>query len=66
MTTCHIELTPAEVKLTHAALRSLLADLSHDDHDLVHIVRGVLAKLPPSEEIAAIRLEPARRHATTA
>jgi hypothetical protein len=64
MTTYHVELTPAELKLTHTALRSLLADLRHDDHDLLAIVRGTLAKLPPAEEIAAIRLETSRRHPT--
>jgi hypothetical protein len=65
MTTYHVELTPAELKLTHTALRSLLADLSHEDHDLLEIVRATLAKLPPADEIAAIRLEPVGRRTTT-
>jgi hypothetical protein len=60
--THHLELTPPEVKLTHTALRSLLADLGHEDHDLVEILRGVLAKLPPADEIAAIRLPPTTHH----
>jgi hypothetical protein len=66
MTTYHVELTPEELKLTHSALRSLLAGLSHEDHDLLDIVRATLAKLPPAEEIAAIRLAPGRRRTTTA
>jgi hypothetical protein len=61
MATYHVELSPAELKLTHTALRSLLADLRHDDHELLAIVRGALAKLPPAEEIAAIRIEWVRR-----
>jgi hypothetical protein len=64
MATYHVELTPAELKLTHTALRSLLADLRHDDHELLDIVRGTLAKLPPAEEIAAIRLDPGRHRRT--
>jgi hypothetical protein len=64
MTTYHVDLTPEELKLTHSALRSLLADMSHEDHDLLDIVRGVLAKLPPAEEITAIRIDTARRHRT--
>jgi hypothetical protein len=66
MTTYQVELTPAELKLTHTALRSLLADLSHDDYDLVRIVRDALAKLPPAEEIAAIHLGAAHRRTTAA
>ncbi|HMJ35578.1 MAG TPA: hypothetical protein VK501_16840 [Baekduia sp.] len=66
MTTYHVELTAEELKLTHSALRSLLADLSHDDHELLDIIRGVLAKMPPAEEIAAIRIEPSRRRRTPA
>jgi hypothetical protein len=56
MSTFHLELTPAELKLTHTALRSLLADLSHEDHELLDIVRSVLAKLPPGDEVAAITI----------
>jgi hypothetical protein len=66
LTTYHLELTPAELKLTHTALRSFLGDLSHEDHDLVDIVRGALGKLPPAEEIAAIRLGPAHDRSTAA
>jgi len=62
MTSFMLELTPPELKLTHTALRSLLGDLRHDDHELRAIVRGTLAKLPPAEEIAAIDLDAERLH----
>jgi hypothetical protein len=58
----HLELTSAELKITHTALRSLLSDLGHDDRELRDLVRGVLAKLPPTEEINAIDLALRRRH----
>jgi hypothetical protein len=59
-----LELTPAELKLTHTALRALLSDLRHDDREIRDVVRGVLAKLPPQETIEAIDLrgELARLH----
>ncbi|WP_187368776.1 hypothetical protein [Baekduia soli] len=60
MHTFHLELTPSELKLTHTALRALLADLGHEDHDLMDIIRATLAKLPPPQDIAAIRLDPPR------
>jgi hypothetical protein len=62
--TVAVELTPAELKLTHTALRSLLSDLRHDDRAIRDVVRGALAKLPPQEAIDAIdlRAELARLH----
>jgi hypothetical protein len=51
-----LELTPAELKLTHTALRALLSDLRHDDREIRDVVRGVLAKLPPQETVDAIDL----------
>jgi hypothetical protein len=51
-----VELTPAELKLTHTALRALLSDLRHDDREIRDVVRGVLAKLPPQEAIDEIDL----------
>jgi len=66
MTAFHLELTPEELKLTHTALRSLLTDLSHDHGEMRSVVRGVLAKLPPAEEIAAIDLSHMDVHRRTA
>jgi hypothetical protein len=51
-----LELTPRELKVTHTALRSLLNDLGHDEHDVQQIVRAVLAKLPERQSIEAIDL----------
>ena len=51
-----LELTPRELKVTHTALRGLLNDLGHDEHDVQQIVRGVLDTLPPSEAIESIDL----------
>jgi hypothetical protein len=52
-----LELEPAELKVTHTALRALLNDLGHDEYDVQRIVRAVLAKLPPAEEVEAIDLQ---------
>jgi hypothetical protein len=51
-----LELTPAELKVTHTALKSLMNDLGHDEHDVQRIVRSVLAKLPPAASIESIDL----------
>jgi hypothetical protein len=51
-----LELTPAELKVTHAALRSMLDDFGHDERDVLAVVRRVLAKLPDEHSIRAIDL----------
>jgi len=53
----HLELTPAQLKLTHTALRSLLDDFGHDERDVGAVVREVLDKLPDEHAIRAIRLD---------
>ncbi len=53
----HLELTPAQLKLTHTALRSLLDDFGHEDHEVHAIIRQVLDKLPDEHAIRAIRLD---------
>ena len=50
----HLELTPAQLKVTHAALRGFLNDFGHDERDVHDIVRAVLAKLPDEGSIRAI------------
>ena len=52
-----LELTPAELKVTYNALKTLLNDFGHDEYDVQRLIRSVLEKLPPAEEIEAIRLE---------
>jgi hypothetical protein len=51
-----LELTAAQLKVTHSALRSLLDDFGHEERDVREIVRAVLAKLPDEASIRAIRL----------
>jgi hypothetical protein len=53
----HLELTPAQLKLTHTALRSLLDDFGHEEAEVVKIIHDVLAKLPDEHAIRAIALE---------
>lgn len=53
----HLELTPAQLKLTHTALRSLLDDFGHDEPDVHRVIREVLDKLPDEHAIRAIRLD---------
>jgi hypothetical protein len=51
-----LELTPRELKVTYSALKSLLNDFGHDEHDVQELVRSVLAKLPEPQRIQAIDL----------
>jgi hypothetical protein len=53
----HLELTPAQLKITHTALRSLLDDFGHDERQIHVIIHEVLAKLPDEHAIRAIQLE---------
>ena len=53
----HLELTPAQLKITHTALKSLLDDFGHDEHDVARVVHEVLDKLPDEHSIRAIDLD---------
>ena len=59
--TYHLELTGPELKMTWTALRSMLNDFGHDQPEVHRVVRGVLAKLPPAEEIGLIDMSEAFR-----
>jgi hypothetical protein len=63
-----LELTAAQLKVTHTALKSLYDDLGHEERDVQRVVREVLAKLPDEHDIRAIDLqrELARRRGTAA
>jgi hypothetical protein len=63
-----LELTAAQLKVTHTALKSLFDDLGHEEHDVQDVVREVLDKLPGEHEIRAIDLkrELARRREAAA
>ena len=52
-----LELTAAQLKIVHTALKSLYDDLGHEEHDVKQVVQAVLAKLPGEHEIRAIDLE---------
>jgi hypothetical protein len=51
-----LELTAAQLKIVHTALRALHDDLGHEEHDVKQVVSAVLAKLPGEHEIRAIDL----------
>jgi len=51
-----LELTPAELKVTYNALKTLLNDFGHDEYDVQRIIRSVIDKLPPPASIEAIDL----------
>ncbi len=57
----HLELTPAQLKITHTALRSLLDDFGHEEHDVQRVIHEVLDKLPDEHSIRAISLDSERR-----
>jgi hypothetical protein len=53
----HLELTPAQLKITHTAVRSLLDDFGHNEPEVLEVIHEVLAKLPDEHAIRAIELE---------
>jgi hypothetical protein len=55
-TAFRLELTAAQLKVTHAALRSMLTDFGHDEPDVHRVIREILAKLPDEASIRAIDL----------
>jgi hypothetical protein len=55
-TAYRLELTAAQLKITYTALKSLLDDFGHDEHDVAKVVHEVLDKLPDEHAIRAIDL----------
>jgi hypothetical protein len=53
----HLELTPAQLKITHTALHSLLDDFGHEESDVQQVIREVLDKLPDTHAMRAVRLD---------
>ena len=51
-----LELTPGQLKITHTALKSLLDDFGHEEHDVHRLIHEVLDKLPDEHAIRAIDL----------
>jgi hypothetical protein len=52
-----LELTAAQLKIVHTALKSLYDDLGHEEHEVKQVVASVLDKLPGEHEIRAIDLD---------
>jgi hypothetical protein len=53
----HLELTPAQLKITHTALHSLLDDFGHDESEVHRVIHELLEKLPDEHAIRAIRID---------
>jgi hypothetical protein len=51
-----LELTAAQLKIVHTALKALFDDLGRDQHDVKDVVAAVLDKLPSESDIRAIDL----------
>ena len=51
-----LDLTAAQLKIVHTALKSLFDDLGHEEHDVKRVVSEVLEKLPGEHDIRAIDL----------
>ena len=51
-----LELTAAQLKIVHTALKTLFDDLGRQEHDVKDVVAAVLDKLPSESDIRAIDL----------
>jgi hypothetical protein len=51
-----VDFTPAQLKVVHTALKSLLDDFGHDEMDVIRVIHQVLDKLPDEHSIRAINL----------
>jgi hypothetical protein len=49
-----LDLTPAQLKIVHAALRAFRDSFGHDQHDVHRIVHELMAKLPDEASIRSI------------
>ena len=53
----NLRLSPAQLKVTHTALHSLLDDFGHEQSDVQAVIREVLDKLPDEHAMRAVRLD---------
>jgi hypothetical protein len=60
-----LELTAAQLKVTHTALKVFFDDLGHEERDVQAVILEVLRKLPSDQDVRAIDLtrELAKRRA---
>ena len=56
-TAYRLDLTAAQLKVVHTALKSLYDDLGHEESDVQQVVAAVLDKLPGEHEIRATDLD---------
>ncbi len=56
-TAFRLDLTAAQLKIVHTALKSLRDDLGHKEADVSRVVDEVLEKLPGEHSIRAIDLD---------
>lgn len=52
----HLELTQPQLKITDAALRSLLEEFDDEDSSVRAVLEEILRKLPDEKAMAAVRL----------
>jgi hypothetical protein len=57
-TAYRLELTPAQLKITYTALKSLMDDFGHDEPDVHRVIREVIDKLPDEHSLRDIRIGP--------
>jgi hypothetical protein len=55
-----LDLTPAQLKILHAALRSFRDDFGHDQRDVHKVIHALLAKLPDEASIRSIDIDAGR------
>ena len=49
-----LDLTAAQLKVVHAAVKSMLNDFGHEEPDVHRVLHEILAKLPEEASIRAI------------
>ena len=52
-----LDLTAAQLKITHAALKAFLNDFGHNEPEVHAVLREILGKLPDEASIRAINLD---------
>jgi hypothetical protein len=53
----HLDLTAAQLKIVHTALKSLRDDLGREQRQIRDVVNAVLEKLPSDHDMRAIDLD---------
>jgi hypothetical protein len=56
-TAYRLELTAAQLKVVHTAVKALYDDLGHEERDVARVAKSVLDKLPGEHAIRAIDLD---------